>query len=142
MSAETLPTSRVADLMSTPLVTLYQMLTKPEIQPVLPPPATNGGTRNFNERQTLLMMLAADMVRSGMKFPLAASWACEFGERLAFNPEASSVHVEFRRSGAMFFFTSDDAPEAGEHAGPRRFRMTFDLDAYRAAIRTAMSKVA
>ncbi|WP_375271239.1 hypothetical protein [Sphingomonas sp.] len=139
MSADTLPTSSVADLMHTPLVTVYQMLTKPDIQPVLPPPASNGGTRNFTERQTMLMMLAGDMVRSGMKFPLAARWACRIAEQLLFDPEASFVHIEFRRNGALFCFTSDEAPEAADAAGPARFRTTFGLDAYRAAIRAAMA---
>ncbi|MFN3676561.1 MAG: hypothetical protein ACK4TC_11310 [Sphingomonas pseudosanguinis] len=139
MPANTLPTSSVADLMYTPLVTVYQMLTKPDIQPVLPPPASNGGTRNFTERQTMLMMLAGDMVRSGMKFPLAARWACRIAEQLLFDPEASFVHIEFRRNGALFCFTTDLAPEAAYAAGPACFRTTFDLNAYRAAIRAAMA---
>lgn len=139
MPANTLATSAVADLMYTPLVTVYQMLTKPDIQPVLPPAASNGGTRNFNERQALLMMLAADMVRSGMKFPLAARWACRIAEQLAFDPEAPRIHIEFRRNGTLFCFTTDETPEAAEAAGPARFRTTFDLDAYRAAIRAAMA---
>lgn len=139
MPANTLPTSSVADLMYTPLVTVYQMLTKPDIQPVLPPPASNGGTRNFTERQAMLMMLAGDMVRSGMKFPLAARWACRIAEQLLFDPDAPRVHIEFRRNGALFCFTSDDAPEAADAAGAARFRTSFDLNAYRAAIRAAMA---
>lgn len=139
MTIETLPTARVAHLMYMPLNTVYQMMSKPEIQPVLPAPAPNGGTRNFNERQTLLMMAAGDLVRSGIKFPLAARWACRIAEQLFFDPGASQVHVEFRRNGAMFFFTSTDAPDAADAAGPARFRLTLNLNAYRAAIREAMS---
>ncbi len=139
MPVDTLPTPALSDVTYTPINTIYQWLTKPEIQPVLPPPAPNGGTRNFTERQTMLMMLAADMVRSGMKFPLAARWACRIAEQLLFDPEAPRVHIEFRRNGALFCFTSDDAPEAAEAAGPSRFRTTFDLDAYRAAIRAALT---
>lgn len=141
MSVNTLPTPKLSDVMYVPLDVVHQWTAKPDLEAVLPPPARKGDARYFNERQSLLMMLTGDLVRSGRKFPQAAKWACRIAEELLFHPEAPCVHVEFRRNGAMFFFTSDDAPEAAEHAGPRRFRMTFDLDAYRAAIRTAMSEV-
>lgn len=139
MPEQTLNTSRLSDLMYTPVTTVHQFMAKAEIQPILPEPAPNGCARQFNERQSVLMMLAADMVRSGMKFPLAARWACRIAEQLLLDPEAPRVHIEFRRNGALFCFTSDEAPEAAEAAGPARFRTTFDLDAYRAAIRAAMA---
>ncbi len=139
MTNRTLPTAGVGCLAYTPLNTLYQWFSKPEIQPILPAPAINGGTRNFNERQTMLMMAAGDLVRAGIKFPLAARWACRIAEALLFDPEAACVHIEFRRNGAMFFFTTDEPREAATAAGPARFRVTLDLDAYRAAIREELS---
>lgn len=139
MNDQTLSTSRLSDLMYTPVTTVHQFMAKAEIQPILPEPAPNGCARQFDERQSLLMMLAADMVRSGMKFPLAARWACRIAEQLLFEPEAPRVHIEFRRNGALFCFTSDDPPEAADAAGPARFRTTFDLNAYRAAFRAALT---
>jgi hypothetical protein len=58
--------------------------------------------------------------------------------QLCFDPEADQIHIEFRRNGAMFFFTTDEPPEAALAAGPARWRMTFDLLAYRAAFRDAV----
>lgn len=139
MPEQSLSTSRLSDLMYTPVTTVHQFMAKAEIQPILPEPAPNGCARRFNERQSVLMMLAGDMVRSGMKFPLAARWACRVAEQLLFDPEASFVHIEFRRNGALFCFTSDETPEAADAAGPARFRTTFDLDAYRAAFRAALA---
>jgi hypothetical protein len=79
------------------------------------------------------------MVRSGMKFPLAARWACRIAEQLLFDGDAPRVHIELRRNGALFCFTTDDAPEAANAAGPVRFRMSFDLEGYRAAFRAALT---
>lgn len=131
-------TRTVADLAYTPLNTLYQMMSKPEIEPVLPPPAPNGQKRRFNERQTVHMLIATDLVRAGIKFPLAATWAVRIAEELCCDPDADQIHIEFRRNGALFFFTTPDAPEAALAAGPARWRLTFALDAYRAAFRGAL----
>ena len=139
MSNPTVTSATQADLMYMPKGAFYSMTAKPEIQPVLPPQAPNGGTRHYNERQSIILMAAGSMVRSGMKFPLAARWACRIAEQLLFDPDAARVHIEFRRNGALFCFTSDDAPEAAEAAGPVHFRTTFDLDAYRAAFRAALT---
>ena len=135
---QTVSTSTVAGLGYTPLKTTFQQMSKPEIEPVLPPPASNGQTRRFNERQTVLMLIAMDLVRAGIKFPLAASWSVRIAEELCCDPDADQIHVEFRRNGALFFFTTDEAPEAAEAAGPARWRLTFELTAYRAAFRGAV----
>lgn len=134
----TLPTASIADLAYTPLTTVYQMMSKGEIEPVLPPPALNGGKRYFDETQGLLFILAMDLVRAGAKFPLAARWAVRIAEHLHEEADAERIHIEFRRNGAMFFFTTDEAPDAAKAAGPARFRVTFDLAAYRTEFRDAL----
>jgi len=134
---EALPTAAIADLAYTPLTSAYQMMSKDEIEPVLPPPAINGGKRYFNERQGVLFVLAMDLVRAGIKFPLAARWAVRTAEHLYGDPDAEHIHIEFRRNGAMFFFTTNEAPDAAQAAGPARFRLTFDLASYRTAFRDA-----
>jgi hypothetical protein len=109
-----------------------------EVQSSIGLEETADGRFRFNARQCLIMLLVADCVRYGMKAPLAGRMAGRIAESLVFDPEAAKVHIEFRQNGASFTFTSDDAPDAAEAAGPARFRLTFDLNAYRAAVDAAM----
>ncbi len=129
--------SQQADLARMPLNVFYRYTSQPEIQAVLPPAAPNGQSRKYSERPAVLVTLALDLVRAGIKFPLAASWAVRIAEQLCFDPEAEKIHLEFRRNGALYFFTTDKSPEAAGAAGPARWRLTFDLAEYRAAFLAA-----
>lgn len=140
MSIKSIVTSQLADAMRMPIEPVHQMLTRPEFDAFRPDKAFAGKHCVFNERQTLLMLIAGDLVRWGIKAPLAGKIAARAGESLFFDPGATALHIEFHQNGASFTFTTVDAPEAAEAAGPARFRLTFDLNAYRAAVDVAMSE--
>ncbi len=131
-------TAKLADAMRMPVIPVQQMLTRAEFQSIRPEQQFAGRTCMFNERQAFLMMIAGDLVRFGIKSPLAGRVADRIAESLSFDPNAPTLHIEFRANGASFAFTTDEPPEAATVAGPRRFRLTFDLRAYRAAVDAAM----
>lgn len=132
-------TPHLADTMHMLTEQVHQMLTRPEFQSFRPDRAVPGKHCRFNERQTLLMLLAGDLVRWGVKAPLAGKIAARAAEVMFFDANAASLNIEFHANGASFTFTSPDAPDAASAAGPARFRLTFDLTAYRAAVDAAMT---
>lgn len=142
MNTRELATPQLAPVMGMPVENVYQMLTHPQYESFRPEKAYNGRPGMFNERQTLLMLVAGDLVRFGIKAPLAGSVAARAAETLLFNPDAAALHIEFRANGASFTFTTEEAPDAAVAAGPARFRITFDLRAYNAAVAMAMGEAA
>lgn len=139
MSKSVITTPKLADKMHMPVESVYRMLTHPEFASFRPDKSYHAKLSLFNERQALLMLIAGDAVRFGMKAPLAGSIAERAAEALAFDPNADAVHFEFRAIGANFAFTTDEPPEAATAAGAARFRLTFDIAAYRAVVAVAMS---
>lgn len=139
MIMPTIITAQLADAMRMPVEQVHQMLTRPEFEPFRPEKAFAGKHCEFNSRQTFIMLMAGDVVRGGIKAPWAGRLGQRIAETLLFNPDADKLHLEFRANGASFVFTTDEAPDAAEAAGPARWRMTFDLEAYRAAADAAMS---
>ncbi len=140
MNMPSIITAQLADAMRMPIKSTHQMLTRREFDSIRPEKAFAGKHCVFNARQTLLMLIAGDLVRFGIKAPLAGKIATRAGESLFFETTAASLHIEFRQNGASFAFTTDEPPEAATAAGPARFRLTFDMNAYRAAVEAAMSE--
>lgn len=132
-----LTTGSLAELMRMPLEPVHQMLPKPELQSILPPPAYNGKPRRFNARQTLLMVMVGDLVRWGVKVPLAGKLVTRLAETLLADPAADTAHIVFHANGASFF-TTDEEPDHAPMTGAERFRLTFNLEAYRAVVDQAM----
>lgn len=140
MQTATLPTSIVSDLARQPLNKVYQWFNNGDCQPLLPSHSPTGSPRRFNGRETLLFMIMSNFERWGLKVPFAAKLAARIAETLAFNASATHVHIEFRDNGASFTFTGDEAPDAADAAGPAMFRLTINLEAYRAAIDAALTE--
>lgn len=134
-----LNTPQTANVIRMPVENFHRILVLPEVQSFRPERQPLPHPCTFNERQTLLFMIVSDLMRFGIKGPLAGSVATRAAEQLLFDPEAEALHIEFRANGASFTFTTDEPPEAASAAGSRRFRLTFDLREYRAAVDVAMS---
>ncbi len=94
----------------------------------------------FNEKQTLILLFANDLVKAKHKIPHAAALACQIAETLLFAPGAERVTLEFRANGMGFVFAGDDAPEAARVAGAARFRLSFNVAEYRAVVAKAMAE--
>ena len=127
----------LADKLRMPMERMHRLLGLVEFDAII---ERGGDDRRIrlNERQALIVFLTGDLVRFNVKGPLAATTALPIAEALAFNPDAETVNIEFRENGASFTFTGDDAPEAAVAAGAARFRLTFHLNAYRAAVSAAI----
>lgn len=130
----------LADTARTQIETFRRIISTTEVRRLLPDGEADDRRFRFNDRSALLMLLVADCIRYGMKAPQAGRIVGGIAERLAFDPTASHVHIEFHENGASFTFTSDEAPDAASAAGPARFKLTFDLRAYRAVIETALAE--
>ena len=130
----------LADVARTQIEALRRTISTTEVRRLMPDGDADDRRFRFNDRTALLMMLVADCVRYGMKAPQAGRIVGGIAERLAFDPGASHVHIEFHENGASFTFTSDEAPDAASVAGPARFKLTFDLRAYRAVINAALAE--
>jgi hypothetical protein len=94
----------------------------------------------FNQNQTLILLIANDLVKARHKIPHAVALACQIAETLLFAPNAERVTLEFRANGAGFVFSGDDAPEAARAAGAARFRLSFDVAEYRAVVAKAFAE--
>lgn len=140
MPNNTLTFSALADTARTQIETFRRIISTTEVRRLLPEGDADDRRFRFNGRTALLMVLVADCVRYGMKAPQAGRIVGGIAERLAFDPGASHVHIEFHENGASFTFTSDEAPDAASAAGPARFKLTFDLRAYRAVIDAALAE--
>ena len=138
MIVSLISTPELANAMMIPVENVHQMLTHPQYESFRPAKARNGKLGLFNERQAVLMLIAGDAVRFGMKAPLAGSLAERAAEALYSNPEADALHFQFRAIGATFAFTTDEPPEAATAAGVARFCLSFDLATYKAAVAAAM----
>ena len=138
MMKSELTTPALADTMHMPVESLYRMLAHNEFDSFRPRKAYHGKLAYFNKPQALLMLIAGDAVRFGMKAPLAGSIAQRAAEALLFDPDAAALRFEFRANGANFAFTTEEPPEAATAAGAARFRLTFDIASYRAAVAAAM----
>jgi hypothetical protein len=130
----------LADTARTREETFRRIISTTEVRVLLPEGSADDRRFRFNGRTALLMLLVADCVRYGMKAPQAGRIVGGIAERLTFDPGASHVHIEFHENGASFTFTSDESPDAASAAGPARFKLTFDLGAYRAVIDATLAE--
>lgn len=130
MLVSTFTAPELSDPMRMPPEAVNRILGHSSIQVIVP-------DRTLNERQFMLLLIAGDLTRFGVKLPLAASLAARIAEALCCAPDAMRVRIEFRRNGASFAFTSDEAPDAAIAAGPARFHLSFDLTEYRSVVKDA-----
>ena len=128
----------MADALYMPIERMHRILGLPEFRNIVPRSTSDRRIR-LNGRQAFIIFITGDCVRFGMKCPLAASIALRIAEALAFNADAETVNIEFRRNGASFAFVGNEATDAAGAAGPARWRLSFNIAAYRTAVDAVMS---
>ena len=128
----------MADALYMPIERMHRLLGLPEFRSIVPRGSFDRRIR-INANQAFIVFITGDCVRFGMKSPLAASIALRIAEALAFNADAETVNIEFRRNGASFAFVGNDATDAAGAAGPARWRLSFNIAAYRAAVGDVMA---
>lgn len=124
---------------------IYLMQDEPTSESWMPPKVGRGQPRLFNRYQLLLLMLQTDLSRWGTSIPFAGKIVTRIAETLFSHPEAAELAIEFHEVGASFVYGVDRGEQlvrcdAAGAAGPARFRLTFDLDAYRAAVAAAFAQ--
>jgi hypothetical protein len=140
MNQITFTLDKIADLARVSVEKLRLVAECPELAPIVGEKADGSWRLRFNANQTLALLIVSDLARAGVKIPLAAKWVCQIAETMLFNPDAAQVNFEFRAIGMGFFFAGNDAPEAASNAGDARFRLTFNVGAYRAVVDRAVAE--
>ena len=97
-----LTTSFVAPLVRRDKTTIYQWFNTPECQPWLPAKTGIGESRTFTPEQAVLLMILSDLNRWGVPVPFAGKIVSLIAERLAAEPSAAEVHLQFHENGATF----------------------------------------
>lgn len=138
---ELLNTAAMGDLARISRAKVYETFDTPECAAFLPDKAPIGESRQFNFQRALLFMIHCDLHRSWLSIPAAGRVTCRIGEALFQHPGADRVAISFHENGASLFVADNgdaDLPSDDMGAGRLRFRVTFDLSAYRDAISAAL----
>lgn len=136
--------AEAADLIRAPLAKLYEIQEVPESKAFTPERQPVAVGREYRPQHILPLMMVSDLHRWGVPVPHAVRVVCHIADRCDLYAEIDNVVISFHEIGASFVVGSGrtsipDLPLEGDCVGHVRFRIVFEMAAYRVAVREAFA---